>query len=967
MPRALTAGAARDHFLKRNTLMSQEASGSPRFSFASGANIAYIEQMYEAYKQSPENVDATWRHFFEGFDFALKGDLGKLAVAPDTSPTGGESHHDMARVEAFINAYRRLGHLTAHQSPLRTEEPPSVAELTNESAALKSVDPQKAFHPANLPKATMTLPEIMDLLKETYSSYIGADFRELNDVESVTWLQAQMESTRNKPALSPEVRRRILTKLIQAEGFEQFLGRRYIGAKRFSLEGNDTLIPLLDMVATEGAKDGVEELCLGMAHRGRLNVLTNFMGKPYELMLKEFEGTDFNPYDIDGDVKYHLGFASEVGTMTGERMRLYLSPNPSHLEAVDPVVEGFVRARQRLLDDEARRRVVPILMHGDASMVGQGIVAETFNMWGLAGYTTGGTLHIIINNQIGFTTEPAEDRSTTYSSDIAKMVRAPVLHVNADHPEAVVWSGMLALAYRQKFQHDIVIDLIGYRRHGHNEGDEPAFTQPLMYKQIAEHPTALKLYADELIHAGVVTAAEVEQETQQFRDQLQAAYEAVHGKKSPPIPAPVIPAALQKAMTYRKATREDIAQPVSTGVDGDVLALVGRALTTVPPDFTINPKLVRILDARRKMFEGTGNVDWGFAELLALGSLAVEGHHVRFTGQDVMRGTFTSRHGVWVDYDTDKRYEPANHIAAGQAPVELINSPLSEASCLGYEFGYSVADPESLCCWEAQFGDFANGAQIIIDQFLSASEAKWRQTSGLTLLLPHGYEGQGPEHSSARPERFLQLSGNLNIQVAIPTTPAQHFHALRRQMHRDFRKPLVIMTPKSLLRDPLVQSPLVDFEKGRFHEVLDDQSIEKRQDVERIIFCSGKVYYDLYKTRAEEDGQFAGVPLIRLEQLYPFPYGALQELLAAYPKLTEIVWTQEEPQNMGGWNFVRGRMLEVLRPNQKITYVGRKNSGTPAEGSHKAHEAEQKRIIQDALCRASGRTPKAASSGTTGK
>ena len=933
-------------------MTQQDASGSPRFSFATGNNVAYLEQLYAAFKQDPASLDPSWRQFFEGYEFAALGDiLG--------SGGGGESPFT-ARVEAFINAYRRLGHLSAHLNPL-APAPGIAKDMLPESHGLKDIDPQQIFNPANLPEKAMSFKDINSLLTATYCGRIGADYREINDIGIVTWLQEQMETCRNQPPVSAEVKRRILTKLTQAEGFEQFLGRRYIGTKRFSLEGADAFIPLLDLITADGAKAGVEEFCLGMAHRGRLNCLVNFLGKSYELMLKEFEGTEYNAYDIDGDVKYHMGFASEVATMNGDRVRLYLSPNPSHLEIVNPVVEGFVRGRQRLLNDHERRKVLPILMHGDASFMGQGTVSETLNLSGLAGYSTGGTLHIVINNQIGFTTDPQESRSTTYSSDIAKMVRAPVLHVNADDPEAVIWCGRLALAYRQKFQRDIIIDLVGYRRHGHNEGDEPAFTQPLMYKKIAAHPTVLKIYADKLVAEGTVDVTTVEKEASDFRDRMQSAYDAVHGKKSPQIPAPVIPAGLQKTLTYKKASREEVAQPVATGVKTATLRSIVAKITKVPEGFTLNPKLSRLLENRQKMVEGQGAIDWGLGELLALGSLALEGRHVRFTGQDAQRGTFTSRHAVYTDFQTNERYEALNYLDQKQATVHVINSPLSEQGCLGFEFGYSVADPEALVAWEAQFGDFANGAQIIIDQFLSASEAKWKQTSSLIMLLPHGHEGQGPEHSSARPERFLQLCGNLNMQVAIPTTPAQHFHVLRRQLHRDFRKPLVLMTPKSLLREPLCVSPVADFQDGRFHEILDDTN-QAKADAERVIFCSGKIYYDLIKARTEQS-QFANVPVIRLEQLYPFPYGQMEALLTSYPKLSEIIWTQEEPQNMGGWNFVRGRLLEVLKPNQKLNYVGRKNSGTPAEGSGKAHEAEQKRIIQDALGRAAGTLSQVAATG----
>lgn len=928
--------------------MSQEASGSPKLSHATGENAAYIDGLYEQYKDDPESVDLSWRRFFEGFEFGLKGDSG--STAPSMNGSGADP--DTAKVESFINAYRRLGHMSAHLNPLLDSVPIAV-DMTPEAQGLKNVDNSRKFMPSNLPKASQTFPEIHSLLTKTYCGKIGADYRDINDIEMIIWLQEHMESCANKPVFPAEFKKRIHFKLAQTEGFEQFLGRRYIGAKRFSIEGCDALIPLLDVLMDDASRAGVEEICIGMAHRGRLNTLANFMDKPYELIMKEFEGAEFNPYDIDGDVKYHQGFASEVGTYSGNRMRLYLSPNPSHLEVVSPVVEGFVRARQRLLGDTERSHVLPILMHGDASFMGQGVVAETFNMCQLESYKTGGTIHIVINNQIGFTTDPYDSRSTDYSSDIAKMVRAPVLHVNADDPEAVAWCAKLATAFRQKFSRDIIIDLVGYRRHGHNEGDEPAFTQPLMYKKISAHPTVYKKYTDQLVAEGTYTEDAAKKVTDDVREAMQVAYEAVHGKKTFNFPAPVVPASLQKCMTYKKATRDDVAVSIQTGVSAKTLKDIVQKMTTVPDGFTLNPKLGRLLENRRKMLDDGGSIDWGVGELLALGTLAIEGHHIRLTGQDTKRGTFTSRHSVYFDFETNKQHETLNGLTKDQGIVHVINSPLSEMGCLGFEFGYSIADPDALVAWEAQFGDFANGAQIVIDQFLSASEAKWKQTSGLVMLLPHGHEGQGPEHSSARPERFLQLCGNLNMQVAICTTPAQHFHILRRQLHRDFRKPLILMTPKSLLREPLCTSTVADFEKGFFSEILDDESIKKKTAVKKVIFCSGKIYYDIFKARAADE-KLQGVPVIRLEQLYPFPYAMMGALMETYPNLEEIIWTQEEPQNMGGWNFVRGRMLEVLKTNQKLSYSGRKNSGTPAEGTTKAHEAEQNRIIQDALSRAQG-------------
>ncbi len=949
--------------------MSQEASGSSRQGFATGANVAYLEELYRAFIANPLSVDESWRKFFEGYEFAAKSPLETPSFAAtgagsagstgstgsiDSEPTSPEDDGIAARVSRLISTFRKVGHFSSHLNPLEDQSPGLSKDLSLEAHGLDKIPRERIFKPANLPIQTLNFGEIQQLLLDTYCRTIGADFREVPEGQIVEWFQQKMESCRNHPILSPQLKKHILEKLRHAEEFEQFLGRRFVGAKRFSIEGVDALVPLLDIIASEAAQGGSEELCLGMAHRGRLNVLANFLGKGYEYIFKEFEGADFNPYDIDGDVKYHMGFASEVSTFSGHKIRLYLSPNPSHLEQVNPVVEGFVKARQRLLGDSDRTKVIPVLMHGDASFIGQGMVAETLNLSNLEAYNTGGTIHIIINNQIGFTTEPKESRSTAYSSDVAKMVRAPVLHVNADDPEAVIWCAQLACAYRQTWHGDIVIDLVGYRRHGHNEGDEPAFTQPMMYRKIASHKTAFAQYGASLVAQGVISAKELDEDNLAFRNKLQAAYEIVHGKKNLQLPAPQVPASFQKSIAYKRATREDIDRPSHTAVPGKTLKSIADKLTKVPDGFQVNPKLKRVLESRSKMLDGIGQVDWAFAELLSLSTVLLEGRYVRLTGQDVGRGTFVSRHAVFVDFETNARHLSMGQLSKDQGGVEVVNSPLSECGCLGFEFGYSVADPEALVLWEAQFGDFANGAQIIIDQFISASEAKWRQTSSLVLLLPHGYEGQGPEHSSARPERFLQLCGSLNIQVAVPTTPAQHFHILRRQLNREFRKPLVLMTPKSLLREPLCVSSVAAFEKSRFFEVLDDDSVEERRSCERLIICAGKVYYDLLKARTKEPS-YKNIPIVRIEQFYPFPYRRVEEVLASYPNLREIIWTQEEPQNMGGWQFVRGRLIEgVLQSHQSLTYVGRKNAGTPAEGSLKAHEAEQGRIITESLGRASG-------------
>ena len=823
-----------------------------------------------------------------------------------------------------------------------------------EAHGLSGVDPKQVFHPVNLPEAGgKSFGEIYDLLLKTYCGRIGAEIRDIEDIEIIKWIQLKMESCRNQPEMSSSQKKRIHSKLNESEGFEKFLHARFLGQKRFSLEGAEAFVPFMDTIINEGSRGGVEEVNIGMAHRGRLNTLVNVLGKPAELIFKEFEGSEFNLFDIDGDVKYHMGYASEIETDDGGRVRLYLSPNPSHLEAVNPVVEGFARARQRLIGDNEKRRVMPVLVHGDASFMGQGIVAETLNLSNLESYKTGGTIHIIINNQVGFTTSPRDSRSCTYSSGMAKILRAPVLHVNADDPEAVVWCAMIAANFRQKFGSDIVIDLIGYRRHGHNETDEPGFTQPVMYKKIAAHQSVLTQYSDRLISENVMTREEVEREAEKFKDGLQVLLDSVRGKKDEKStaaggkPAVVVPVALQKALSYRKVALEEIEAPVETGVGTDLLRAMTAKMCTVPTTFKPHQKAARLLDLRLKMVEGKGAVDWAMGELLAFASLASEGHHVRLSGQDCQRGTFSSRHSVLNDFETGEPLHLLNQIAVGQAPVDIINSPLSEAGVMGFDFGYTIADPDALVLWEAQFGDFVNGAQIIIDQFLVASEAKWKQVSGLVLLLPHGYEGQGPEHSSARPERFLQLCGNLNIQVAIPTTPAQHFHLLRRQIHRSFRKPLIVMSPKSLLRHPKAISSMDQLSKGRFSEVLDD-TIKGKEKASRLVMCAGKLFYELDEVR-EANKPAQGTPIIRIEQLYPFPEKVLKNILAEYPSIKEVVWTQEEPQNMGAWTFVRPLLRDLLPEKVSLKYVGRKSSGTTAEGASKAHQAEQARIIAEAL------------------
>lgn len=911
---------------------------STKFSFATATNVSYLEEVYEKFRADPSSVEESWRKFFEGYEFAITQGAGDDA--------GGGGDQEAAMVEAYINAYRVLGHLSAHLNPLEPK-PPIRADMTPEKHGLKNVNPTRKFLAANLPGNTpRTFAEINQLLQETYCGHVGAEFRDNDDIEFVKWIQEKMEGCRNKPQFSKEQKLSILETLVKAEGFEGFLQARYLGQKRFSLEGAESFMPLLETIANISAQAGVEEIAIGMAHRGRLGTLCNFMGKTYEDMFKKFEGGEYNPYQIDGDVKYHLGFASQRN-FGGKNVKLYLSPNPSHLEIVNPVVEGVVRSRQRALGDIGRKKVLPLLVHGDAAFIGQGLVAETLNLAALSGYCTGGTIHVIINNQVGFTTDPIDSRSCTYSSGIAKILKAPVLHVNADDPEAVAWCATIAAEYRQHWGKDIVIDLVGYRRHGHNETDEPSFTQPLLYKLVAKQQTVLTLYGEKLIAEGVLTADAFKKMQADFRARCQAAHDLVKSGKKLPEQVPY-PSPYDSMFHPKNGTEVDMEKSVKTGVSAKKLTEIGKKMVSIPAGFTPHPKVVRLLEQRSKMVEKDGGgVDWPMAELLAFGSLAVEGHHVRLSGQDCQRGTFSSRHSVLRDFETGKPLESLNQLDPKQAPVEILNSPLSELGVMAFDFGYSVADSKALVLWEGQFGDFVNGAQIVIDQFLVASEAKWNQTCGLVLLLPHGYEGMGPEHSSGRPERFLQLCGNANIQVAIPTTAAQYFHILRRQIERDFRKPLIIMSPKSLLRHAKVVSPLEDLEKAVFEEVIDDARIKDPKNVKRLVLCSGKIYYELLDAAAT--GVEGDVALVRVEQLYPFPAKKIADIMARYKNAKNIVWVQEEPQNMGAWTFVRPRIEDILPAGADLKYVGRRDSGTTAEGSVKAHTAEQARIINEAV------------------
>ncbi|HEV7923117.1 MAG TPA: multifunctional oxoglutarate decarboxylase/oxoglutarate dehydrogenase thiamine pyrophosphate-binding subunit/dihydrolipoyllysine-residue succinyltransferase subunit [Thermoanaerobaculia bacterium] len=884
--------------------------------------------------------------------------------AKDHPKKGEDAVTRHAAVLQMINAYRVRGHLLADLDPLEYKVS-HHPELDPAFYGLTVWDLDREFVCGGLCRQTTdTLRKILDTLRETYCGKIGPEYMHISETVQKKWLQDRMEPTRNKQPLDLATKRRILMKLNDAEAFERFLHTKYVGHKRFSLEGAESVIPMLDYLFSEATSDGVQEAVIGMAHRGRLNVLANTLGKSYEKIFHEFEGDiDPNTTQGSGDVKYHLGAEGMHQATSGSFMKLTLASNPSHLEAVDPIVEGMARAKQKLINDRNRAFVLPVLLHGDAAFAGQGVVAETLNLSQLKGYKTGGTIHVVINNQIGFTTGPESARSSVYATDVAKMVQAPIFHVNGDDPEACVRAMKLAYDFRQQFHKDVVIDMICYRRHGHNEGDEPSLTQPRMYKSIKEHRSVRKIYTEQLLRKGDIDPKEAEEWLDQFQAKLQEAFDRTKEQDAPPSDRD--PLYTDEEVTgYQREPSPD------TSITADALQKIGEALTTTPPSFGVHPKLKPILAKRRAMAEGKDPLDWAFAELAAFGSLLLDGYRVRLSGQDSGRGTFSSRHAILFDYVTGQGYVPLNALEK-QTPVSapdaeqtvadnaldqqvvdttaevnfsVYDSLLSEYGVLGFEYGYTVADPGTLVMWEAQFGDFMNGAQIIIDQFLSSAEEKWGQHSGLVMLLPHGYEGQGPEHSSARLERFLTLCAEGNMQVVYPTTPAQYFHALRRQMKNNPRKPLVVMTPKSLLRHPQAVSSSAELTEGRFEPVLPDDS--SRSSATRVVITSGKVYFDLKNAR---DKANANVPILRLEQFYPFPQPMLAAELAKYPQATEMVWAQDEPRNMGAWPFLNERLQAILKPGQKLTYVGRPVAAAPATGSHHRHEDQQKALVAGAI------------------
>jgi 2-oxoglutarate dehydrogenase E1 component len=922
------------------------------------ANARAVAELYRGYLRAPESVDPAWRVVFQDLDDEARRWLESLngagapaaaAAAQGISADARAAALDSVRALMLIRAYRVRGHLEADLDPLGLAPKEPHPELDPASYGFTEADMDRPIYLHGvLGLETATMREIMGTVRRYYCGKIGLEFMHLQDPEQKAWIQLRMEGVLHRTKLKPEQKVEILERLTAAETFERFLDRKYTGTKRFGLEGAESAIPALETILRHGTELGVEEIVIGMAHRGRLNVMANLMGKPPRAIFHEFQGGASTPDEIggSGDVKYHLGTSTDREVM-GRRVHLSLVPNPSHLEAVDPVVVGKVRSSQDQRGDRERCHVMGLLIHGDAAFAGQGVVAETLQFSELDGYETGGVIHLIINNQIGFTTSPTAARSSPYPSDVAKAIQAPIVHVNGDDPEAVVQAAMFAVEFRQIFKRDVVIDMYCYRRHGHNEGDEPAFTQPLMYKRIREHPPVRELYTARLIEEGVITAEQADELVARWGKRLEEEYEAAATYK------PDVADWLEGAWRGLEAKNAKTAPPAETGVEIETLREIGRALTTVPDGFNLNRKLVRILKAKQKMFETGEGLDWATAEALAFGTLLLEGRPVRLSGEDSNRGTFSQRHASWVDQETEARYVPLNHIREeGQARIEVIDSPLSEFGVLGFEYGYAMDEPWALVLWEAQFGDFANGAQVVIDQFIAAGEAKWLRMCGLVLLLPHGYEGQGPEHSSARPERFLQLCAEENLQVVNPTTPANYFHVLRRQLHRPFRKPLVVLTPKSLLRHKRAVSRLADFGPGtRFQPILsDDPAPSDPKDTRQVVLCSGKVYYDLLEER--EKRGITDVHILRLEELYPFPAELLGSALAPY-RGCRLVWCQEEPRNMGGWSFVAERIEAVAREvgfeHPEPRYAGRPESAAPATGLYSRHLEEQGKLVDEAL------------------
>jgi 2-oxoglutarate dehydrogenase E1 component len=971
------------------------ASYQDASSILFGANETYIAELYARFLSDPSSVDDSWSEVFKSLDDDGKAMLDELRGAswaprqtsvigtngsmpnmsdatagistPPPEPVSTampgvsaqqvrQATMDSIRALMLIRAYRVRGHIEADLDPLHLQKPEPHPELDPKTYGFAETDwDRPIFINYVLGLESATLREIVAILRETYCGSIGVEFMHKQEPDEKSWIQERIESIRNQTDFTDLGKKTILERLTQAEVFEQYLDRKYTGTKRFGLDGGESTVPVIEQILKRGSQLGLQEMVIGMPHRGRLNILTSILQKPYRAIFSEFQGNSANPEDIQGsgDVKYHLGTSSDR-EFDGNVVHLSLSPNPSHLEAVNTVVLGRVRAKQQQIGDVDREKVMGLLMHGDAAFAGQGIVAETLDLSELRGYRTGGTIHLIVNNQIGFTTMPSYSRSSPYCSDVAKTIGAPILHVNGDDPEACVHAARIAIEYRQKFKKDVVLDLICYRRHGHNEGDEPAFTQPLMYKKIRDHETTRAIYAKRLEEQKLAEPGETDKMVEDFRAFLDQEFEAGTGYK--PNKANWLEG---KWSGLGVASGDD--RRGNTAAPFDLLKEVGFAISEVPPNIDVHSRLVRQLKAKRTAIETGEGIDWATAEALALGTLLCESTPVRFSGEDSIRGTFSQRHAGLIDQTTEERYMPLAHIRFGQAPFEILDSPLSEFGVLGFEYGYSLAEPHALVLWEAQFGDFANGAQVIIDQFISSGESKWLRMSGLVLLLPHGYEGQGPEHSSARLERYLQLCAEDNMQVANCTSPANYFHILRRQIRRDFRKPLIMMTPKSLLRHKRCVSKLSEMgPDSSFHRVLWDDAegtgtLVEDGAIKRVVLCSGKVYYDLLEAR--DAAEIKDVYLLRVEQLYPFPVKALTEELTRF-KNAELVWCQEEPKNMGGWTFVDPYLEEILTKvgmkNSRAIYVGREAAASPSTGLARRHAQQQEALVTEAITIAAG-------------
>ena len=924
-----------------------------KFSYISNAHVAYLDELYQDYKRDPESVEPSWKSFFDGFDFATarfgEEENGGAATIAPASPDNGhlatkgtimdmEQLPKEIKVRALIHAYRSRGHLKSKTNPVR-ERVDRKALIGIENFGLDESDLDTEFQAGEeIGIGTAKLSKILEALQKIYVGPMGFEYLYIRDPEMLDWLRIKIEKEALAFSPSLEIKKRILSKLNEAVVFENFLHTKYIGQKRFSLEGGESTIPFLDALINIGADLGVEECMIGMAHRGRLNVLANIMGKTYEQIFSEFEGTAKPDLTMgDGDVKYHVGFASDIVSINNKKVHLKLAPNPSHLEAVNPVVEGFIRAKIDSQHKGDKNKAVPILIHGDAAIAGQGIVYEVTQMANLKGFNTGGTIHFVINNQVGFTTDFDDGRSSIYCTDVAKIIDAPVIHVNGDNAEAVVFAAKLAIEFRQKFNQDIFVDMVCYRRHGHNEADEPKFTQPELYNVISKHPNPREIYAKKLMENGDIDAEIAKQLDQEFRQLLQDRLNLV---KEKPLPYQFTKFE-QEWKQLRWAVPEDFEQSPETGISEENINKVADCLTTLPKGFKPLKQIEVQLKQRKDMFYNSKNLNWAAAELLAYGSLLLDGKTVRITGQDCQRGTFSHRHAVLHDANTNKPYNSLKNLEDRKGKFYIYNSLLSEYAVLGFEYGYAMANPRALCVWEAQFGDFANGAQAMIDQFVSSAESKWQRMNGLVMLLPHGYEGQGPEHSNARPERFLQLSAEYNMVVANITEPSNFFHLLRRQLTWEFRKPCVVMSPKSLLRHPKVVSPIEEFTTGRFRELILDSEADPKK-VTRVLLCSGKIYYDLADAREKE--KIEDVAIFRVEQLHPLPKNKIIESLKAF-KDAEIIWVQEEPENMGYWTYIVRMLYKYL----KMDVIARKHSASPATGYMKVHLEEQKAIVAKAL------------------